>query len=88
MLAIKLHWSMLLTLKKKCLHGRLEAISVLYTQEESGKELGMYVVKEALTEVRESLEGEIDVNFAWVKFLLCWSHSGPGYYAGINIAKN
>lgn len=48
-----------------------------------------YVVKEAVTEVHESLESGtiIAVKFAWTKFLLCWSKSGPGYYAGINISK-
>lgn len=48
-----------------------------------------YVVKEALSEVHEALKGGtiIFVKFAWVKFLLCWSYSGPGYYAGIDISK-
>ena len=27
----------------------------------------------------------ISVRFSWVKYLVSWSHSGPGYYAGIDI---
>ncbi len=48
-----------------------------------------YVVNEVLQEVHDCLaSGTITaVKFAWVKFLLSWSHSGPGYYTGINISK-
>lgn len=49
-----------------------------------------YIVKEALPEVHDALKNDniISVNFAWIKFLLCWSHSGPGFYAGVNISKH
>ena len=30
----------------------------------------------------------ISVKFAWAKYLVVWMRSGPGYYAGINIALN
>ena len=48
-----------------------------------------YVVNEALPEVHSALENKtiLSVEFAWVKFLLCWSYSGPGFYAGINESK-
>lgn len=48
-----------------------------------------YVVKEALEDVRGAMEGDniLSVKFAWVKFLLCWSQCGPGFYTGINITR-
>ncbi len=48
-----------------------------------------YVVKEALPDVHDALNAGaiLSVKFAWVKFLLCWSRSGPGFYAGINVSK-
>lgn len=48
-----------------------------------------YVIKEVLQEVHEASRSNVilSVNFEWVKFLLCWSRSGPGFYAGINISK-
>lgn len=47
-----------------------------------------YVVREVLDGVHEAITGGhiLWVRFAWVKFLLQWTRSGPGYYAGINIA--
>lgn len=56
--------------------------------EEDWRRIG-YVVKEALADVDDALKTNkiLSVKFAWVKFLLCWSHSGPGYYAGISISK-
>ena len=48
-----------------------------------------YIVREALDEVHEAIRyGHIlCVNFAWVKFLLHWTRSGPGFYAGIYITR-
>ena len=48
-----------------------------------------YIVREALEEVHEAIcNGDILwVKLAWVDFVLQWSRSGPGYYAGINIAR-
>lgn len=48
-----------------------------------------YVVKELLSEVHEALRDKciISVSIAWIKFLLCWSRCGPGFYAGIKITK-
>lgn len=48
-----------------------------------------YVVKELLPEVHAALRNGriLSVTFAWIKFLLCWRRSGPGFYAGIKIRK-
>lgn len=49
-----------------------------------------YIVREALDDVHRALEQKkiISVKFAWAKYLVVWMRSGPGYYAGINIALN
>lgn len=49
-----------------------------------------YVVREALDEVHFAMQHNqiLRVKFAWVKFLLHWSRSGPGYYAGVDVSKN
>ena len=48
-----------------------------------------YVVQDALLDVHDALSKKeiISVKFAWVKYLLCWRRSGPGFYAGVNITK-
>ena len=48
-----------------------------------------YVVQDVLLDVHDALSKKeiISIKLAWVKFLLCWRRSGPGYYAGINISK-
>ena len=48
------------------------------------------MVKEALEYVHEALQDNkiVSVSFAWVKYLVTWSTSGPGYYAGIRVALN
>ena len=48
-----------------------------------------YIVCEALDTVHDVLNNNLitGVNFAWAKYMLSWTRSGPGYYAGINIAK-
>jgi hypothetical protein len=47
-----------------------------------------YVVHECLEHVHKAFsENRIaSVKLHWVKYLVCWSRSGPGYYAGINIS--
>ena len=30
----------------------------------------------------------LSVKLAWAKYMVCWSRSGPGFYAGINISLN
>ena len=47
-------------------------------------------LKEALEHVHKALEQKaiIFVNFSWAQYCMVWLHSGPGYYAGINIATN
>ena len=49
-----------------------------------------YVVREALDCVHTVLAAEkiIYVKFAWVKYMVNWVRSGPGFYAGINVALN
>lgn len=46
-----------------------------------------YVVREAVEHVHGMLESNKieSVNFSWAKYMVTWSRSGPGYYAGINI---
>ena len=47
-----------------------------------------YVVNEALDYVHEAILNQKikEVSFAWVKYLVVWMRSGPGFYAGINIS--
>ena len=49
-----------------------------------------YVVKEALDHVYKAILEKtiIYVKFSWVKYRVMWLRSGPGYYAGVNIAIN
>ncbi len=49
-----------------------------------------YVVKEALPAVHDVLNKKkiVSINFDWVKYLVNWSKSGPGFYAGIKISLN
>ena len=30
----------------------------------------------------------LSVRIAWAKYLVCWSRSGHGFYAGVNISLN
>lgn len=48
-----------------------------------------YVVREALDAVHDAMNKKTitSVEFGWVKYLLHWSRSGPGWYAGISITK-
>jgi len=47
-----------------------------------------YVVKEALESVHSARDqGRITaVEFSWIKYLITWPTSGPGFYAGIDIS--
>ena len=47
-----------------------------------------YIVRECLEHVHLALsEGRIlSVKISWAKYLTCWSRSGPGFYAGVNIS--
>ena len=49
-----------------------------------------YVVRETLEHVHKAISQNriIYVKFSWAKYLVIWMQSGPGYYAGINIAIN
>lgn len=49
-----------------------------------------YIVRELLDEVHETLREDkiLYIKFAWVKYLLHWTRSGPGFYAGVYIARH
>lgn len=46
-----------------------------------------YVVREVLPHVHMALQANkiTSVKFSWVKHMVQWSRSSPGYYAGINV---
>jgi len=46
-----------------------------------------YVVREALPYVHDAMRRKLikDVKLSWVKYLVSWTRSGPGYFAGIDI---
>ena len=48
-----------------------------------------YVVEETLDAVHDARNKQdiVHVKFGWVKFIIHWSNFGPGWYAGISIAK-
>ena len=48
-----------------------------------------YVVREALDSIHDAWDGGsiTEVKFSWVKYLVTWTRSGPGYYTGINITR-
>ena len=47
-----------------------------------------YVVRDTLVEVHEAISEQkiISVKISWIKYLLCWMKSGPGFYAGIDVS--
>ena len=47
-----------------------------------------YVVRECLEHVHTAVREKrlLSVKISWAKYLVCWSYSGPGYYAGINMS--
>ena len=45
-----------------------------------------YVVKECVQSVHNALSMH-QIEFKWVKYIVHWSKSGPGWYAGIRITK-
>ena len=48
-----------------------------------------YIVREVLDEVHQAIRENkiLYIQFAWVKFLLHWTRCGPGFYAGVYIAR-
>ena len=46
-----------------------------------------YIVRECLDHVHEAMASNkiVSMTFSWVKYLVCWSRCGPGYFAGIDI---
>jgi len=48
-----------------------------------------YIVCEALEDVHDAKTNDhiTNVSFAWAKYLVSWTRSGPGYFGGINITK-
>ena len=47
-----------------------------------------YVVKECLEHLHQALSEKriLAVKLAWAKYLVCWSYSGPGFYAGVDVS--
>lgn len=50
---------------------------------------GKYIVREALDAVHNALEKKliIDISIDWIKYIVHWSRSSPGWYAGVKITK-
>ena len=48
-----------------------------------------YIVHEILHHVHAAIESKsiVSVKFKWIKYIVMWSLSGPGFYAGINITR-
>lgn len=48
-----------------------------------------YVVSELLEEVRAAINAGsiLSVQFAWIRYITDWSRSSPGFFAGVEIAK-
>ena len=48
-----------------------------------------YVVREALDATHRALETNVisEIKFEWIKYIVHWSRSGPGWYAGVKITK-
>ena len=44
-----------------------------------------YVVSELLEEVHDATNAGsiLSVQFAWIRYIIDWSRSGPGFFAGI-----
>ena len=52
--------------------------------------LGNNVVRDLVDEVHQALEGNLiqKTSFSWIKYLVEWPRSGPGFYCGISITKH
>ena len=65
-----------------------KAIAFIIRLDNEWRRIG-YVVHEVLDVVHDALGREeiVQVEMKWVKYLLHWSKSGPGWYTGIDITK-
>ena len=65
-----------------------KAIAFMALVDEKWQHIG-YIVKEALDDAHNAIaDGRIiKTEFSWVKFLLSFPGSGPGYYAGIKVTR-
>jgi hypothetical protein len=65
-----------------------KAIAFVATVENKQYRIG-YAVREVLDELHQVISEQniLNINFAWVKYLVEWPRSGPGYYCGISITK-
>ena len=65
-----------------------EAIAFQCNLDGQWKQIG-YIVREALPEVHAALKDNsiTDVKFSWIKYMVNWTRSGPGYFAGVEISK-
>ena len=64
----------------------LNAIAFQCEVDDSWVTIG-YIVHEILHHVHAAIESKsiVSVKFKWIKYIVMWSLSGPGFYAGINI---
>ena len=48
-----------------------------------------YIVREALDAVHDALNKHTitEIKVDWIKYIVHWSRSGPGWYAGVRITK-
>lgn len=63
------------------------AIAFMCRIDDNWKRIG-YIVRECLEHVHLALSERriLAVKISWAKYLTCWSRSGPGFYAGVNIS--
>lgn len=55
-----------------------------------GKNRILLATRQVLEHVHKAMDKKkiVSIRFDWVKYLVVWSRSGPGFYAGIRIAHN
>lgn len=65
-----------------------KAIAFVATIQDKQCRIG-YAVREVLDELHQAIREKkiLCVTFSWVKYLVEWTRSGPGYYCGVNITK-
>ena len=63
-----------------------KAIAFMCLIDDKWQKIG-YIVKECLEHVHAALSARsiLSVKLSWAKYLVCWTQSGPGYFAAINV---
>ncbi len=66
-----------------------KAIAFVVTVDDQKQCIG-YAVREVLDEVHNAIAKNLilGVRIAWIKYIVDWPRSGPGWYCGVNISKN